>query len=59
MKPVMPRPYSDDLRWRAMWTKEFLRYRVFGIVVCTFTLFSDNLSRNSCITFVIIVQCMK
>ena len=24
----MPRPYSEDLRWRAIWMKEFLRYSV-------------------------------
>ena len=28
MKPAMPRPYSDDLRWRAIWIKEFLGYSV-------------------------------
>ena len=24
----MLRPYSEDLRWRAIWMKEFLRYSV-------------------------------
>ena len=24
----MPGPYSEDLRWRAIWMKEFLRYSV-------------------------------
>ena len=24
----MPRPYSEDLRWRAIWMKEFLGYSV-------------------------------
>ena len=25
---TMPRPYSEDLRWRAIWMKEFLRFSV-------------------------------
>ena len=28
MKPAMPRPYRDDLRWRAIGINEFLRYSV-------------------------------
>ena len=27
-KSVMPRPSSEDIRWRAIWMKEILRYRV-------------------------------
>ena len=25
---TMPRPYSEDLKWQAIWMKEFLRYSV-------------------------------
>ena len=28
IKPAMPRPYSDDLRWRSLWIKEFLGHSV-------------------------------
>ena len=24
----MPRPFSEDLRWRAIWMKEMLEYQV-------------------------------
>ena len=27
-KPAMPRPYSEDLRWRAIWMKEILGYQL-------------------------------
>ena len=27
-KPAMPRPYSEELRWRAIWIKEILGYQV-------------------------------
>ena len=27
-KSAMPRPFSEDLRWRAIWMKEMLGYQV-------------------------------
>ena len=32
----MPRPYSEYLRWRAIWMKEFLRYRVDEVVAALY-----------------------
>ena len=32
----MPRPYSDDLRWRAIWMKEFLGYSVDDVAATLF-----------------------
>ena len=32
----MPRPYSDDLRWRAILIKEFLGYSVDGVAATLF-----------------------
>ena len=31
----MPRPFSEDLRWRAIWMKEFLGYSVDEVAVRT------------------------
>ena len=31
----MPQPYSEDLRWRAIWMKEFLGYSVNEVAVGT------------------------
>ena len=28
----MPRPYSEDLRWRAIWMKEMLGFQVDEVV---------------------------
>ena len=28
----MPRPFSEDLRWRAIWMKEMLRHQVDEVV---------------------------
>ena len=32
----MPRPYSEYLRWRAIWMKEFLRYSVDEVVAALY-----------------------
>ena len=31
----MPRPYSEDLRWRAIWIKEILGYQVDEVAVAS------------------------
>ena len=31
----MPKPYSEDLRWRAIWVKEILGYSVNEVAVRT------------------------
>ena len=32
----MPRPFSEYLRWRAIWMKEFLRYSVDEVVAALY-----------------------
>ena len=31
----MPRPYSEDLRWRAIWMKEMLGFQVDEVAAAT------------------------
>ena len=35
-KPIMPRPYSNDLRWRAIWMVELLGYSVDEVAATCF-----------------------
>lgn len=48
IKPVMPWPYVMTYFQISLTEKLFTVYAPFGAIACTFTLFPDNLSRNSC-----------
>ena len=52
----MPRPSSEDIRWRAIWMKEMLGYQVNEVAASlkmslSFKLWSDNVNWNSCIHY--------